>query len=303
MAVVQKYYETPGHIKQRQTLKADDWLILPATLLTIGIGVSFIYGVSQRTLGYPTELPVSFDGNPLELKTKQMTMVAQLQWSFDLMVPLALGCVKASFLFFYQRIFAVDNKSVINYLLVGLIVLVFAWSAAFVVAFLFQCKLNFFAIWDSAMDLINYCNGSMNLALSLCITDFIFDIIIIVLPIPLIWRLNLSTWKKVAVCAVFLLGAAYANGRVVVITEYLYWGIVECGVSIFAACLPSLQFIFRGWSWDSFVRTTKSIFSYNQSRSQLPSTVKQDIHVSHEYDIAYMGNSNVLSRSQPKLGE
>ncbi|KAI1134910.1 plasma membrane protein Pth11-like protein [Hypoxylon sp. FL0543] len=336
MAVNQKYYQMPGHIiaasvalslidiialilriwtrkKQRQALKADDWLILPATLLTMGIGISLIYGVSQRALGYPTRMPVSFAGNPLELETEQITMVAKLQWAFDLMVPLALGCVKASFLFFYRRIFAVNKKSAINYLLIGLITLIFAWSASYVVAFIFQCRLDFFAIWGSAMDLITYCNGSMNLALSLCITDFIFDTIVILLPIPLIWRLNLSTMKKVAICAIFLLGAATVaaslarliimariatvgfdakEDEVFVITEYLYWGIVECGVSIFAACLPSLQFLFRGWSWDSFIQTTRSIFSRNYSKSQIFPVGKEEIYVNRECDVIYENNRN-----------
>lgn len=102
------------------------------------------------------------------------------------MLPFALGCVKASFLFFYKRIFIVDSKSVINKLLTGLVIIVGAWSICFLFLFIFQCGTNFFAIWGSTMDLIVYCNGSMNRAVALCITDFVCDVIIICIPVPLV---------------------------------------------------------------------------------------------------------------------
>lgn len=39
----------------------------------------------------------------------------------------------------------------------------------------------------------------------------------------------------------------------VAITTSVYWGIVEAGVGIFVACLPTLQFIFRRNRWRSLV--------------------------------------------------
>ncbi|KAI0179363.1 plasma membrane protein Pth11-like protein [Hypoxylon sp. FL1284] len=342
MAIEQKYYQTPGHVvaaavvmslldigavglrlwirvKQRQALKADDWLIIPATLLTIGIGISLIYGVSRETLGYPTRMPPDFAGNPLELKTDQITLLSKIEWAFNMMLPLLLGCVKASFLFFYRRIFAVSRQGVVYFLLIGLIFLVFAWSVAFFFVFLFMCHRNFFAIWGSTMDLIQYCAGSMNLALSLCITDFAYDVVIIFFPVPLIWRLSLSTGKKIAVSAVFLLGAVTAaaslarliimariatvgfdpsEDEILVITEYLYWGMIECGVSVFAACLPSLQFLFRGLSWTSFVESTKSIFGYNLSKAPLNSASKDAISTDHIYNVSYTEDSSKARGAQ-----
>lgn len=106
------------------------------------------------------------------------------------MLPLALGCVKASFLFFYLRIFVVNRKSLASYLLGGLIVLVTLWSVAFFIAALFQCGTNFWAIWGSTMDLVQNCTETMQLVLAVCITGFITDIAIILAPIPLVRNLR-----------------------------------------------------------------------------------------------------------------
>lgn len=103
-----------------------------------------------------------------------------------MMLPLALGCTKASFLFFYMRIFSIGKKSPINIFLSVLLVIVAAWSISFFFATLFECRLSFWAVWGSTIDLITQCVESMQLVLALCITDFMTDVIIICIPIPLV---------------------------------------------------------------------------------------------------------------------
>ena len=128
-----------------------------------------------------------------------------------MIASVALGCVKASFLFFYKRVFAVNSKSATHRILVTLIVLVSLWSAAYLVMFLFVCKTNFFAIWGSTMDLVSHCQGSMDRSLSFSITDFALDVIIICLPVPWVslsflqiaWPLLTMTWIDLAVEPVY----------------------------------------------------------------------------------------------------
>ncbi|KAI1501576.1 hypothetical protein F5X99DRAFT_382350 [Biscogniauxia marginata] len=281
----QKYYETSGHVitagialsildiivltlrfwirrNKNQGLKADDWLILLATISTVAIGISMVYGASQEALGYRTKIPSAFTGNSFDIMTDQLTMTSKIEFAFALLLPLTLGFVKASFLFFYMRIFVVDKKGLKNILLVGLIAFVSLWAIAFILATLFGCKLDVAAHWGSTHDLETKCVGSMQVVLVLCITDFLVDLVIICIPIPLVWRLNLSMRNKIAICAVFLLGSvtvaasltrlivearavaigfAPGSDSVLVITEYIYWGFVECAAAILAACLPTLQ--------------------------------------------------------------
>ncbi|KAH7329665.1 hypothetical protein B0I35DRAFT_420633 [Stachybotrys elegans] len=207
--------------KQGQPLKADDWLMIPAAAFTIGIAIAMIYGVSQRALAHPFELPDEANGNALVAATRQISIEGQLQWAFIVLLPLALGCTKASFLFFYQRIFAIGSFGKTNILLVGMIVLVFMWSVGFFFASLFECGTNFWAIWTSPTAFLENCVNDLQLALSLAITDLIVDVIIFAIPIPLVWRLNLTLPKKVAIIGVFLLGLVTVAASItrVVMTE------------------------------------------------------------------------------------
>lgn len=271
-----------ARIRQRDALRIDDWLVLLATILVTAIAIEVTYGVSQGAVAYPTQIPPDFAGDPLELTTPQISLVYKIQWAFDLMLPLALGSVKTSFLFFYLRIFLVNRRSLAGYLLGGLITLVILWSLSFFFASLFQCRLNFWALWGSTSDIVNNCTQTMQLVLAVCITGVITDTAIICAPIPLVWQLKLSTAKKISIVAIFLLGSITIvasllrlvmmarlvvlgftpdEDGLLVVTEYLYWGIVECGVGVLAACLPTLQSLFRHWSLAPVMTSIKSFFS------------------------------------------
>ncbi|RWA05201.1 hypothetical protein EKO27_g9906 [Xylaria grammica] len=260
----QAYYETSGHVvaaavalsvldivavvlrfaarrSQHQALKIDDWLILPAT--AIGIGVSMIYGTTQQALGYRTHIPADFAGDPFDVTTYQLTTTSKVEFGYSILLPLTLG-------------------------------------------------LDVEAHWGSTHDLETKCMGSMTVVLLLCITDFAADLAIIIIPIPLVWRLNLSTRNKVAISAVFLLGSvtvaasltrlivegravnigfAPGSDSILVITEYIYWGFVELAVAIVAACLPTLHGFLGKYSFLEFPKRFKTLFrSRSNGQPQSP---------------------------------
>ena len=119
----------------------------------------------------------------------------------DLLLALALGSLMTSSLFFYPRIFAVNKRSLTSYLM-RLILLVTLWSITLFFASLFQCRLNFWAIWGSTVDSLNNCIETMELVLAVCIIGVITDIAIICAPIPLVRtnrsRLNAFTANSVS---------------------------------------------------------------------------------------------------------
>ncbi|KAI1119161.1 hypothetical protein F5Y14DRAFT_460476 [Nemania sp. NC0429] len=298
--------------KQKEKLKVDDWLMIPSVILVTAIGISIVYGVAKHSIAYPTEIPPDFNGDPLDIVTSQIT----IQWAFDLMLPLAFGCIKASFLFFYRRIFVVDRNSSTNYLFAGLIILVALSSVAFFFASLFQCGLNFSALWGSTADIVQNCVDTMHLVLSVCITGFILDLIIIITPIPLVWKLNLSLTKKISVIGVFLLGSVsivasllrlinlarlvgqgFTGDGLLVVTQYLYWGVVESGVAIVAACLPTLQFLLRQHSWQPMIQATRNIFSSKGSSSWSRSGYAQEISAESREQIEIVSVGQISSNT------
>jgi hypothetical protein len=155
------------------------------------------------------EVPPEFAQNPEEITTEQFSLTTkvrikinstresalfdanasthhQIQFAFVNMLPLALGTTKASFLFFYKRIFAVSKNSVTDILLKVSIAFVFVWTVALFFTTLFECGTNFWAAWGTVLDLKTHCFDSLKLILVLCITDFMLDVFIIIFPLPIV---------------------------------------------------------------------------------------------------------------------
>lgn len=293
--------------KQRQPLKADDWFLVPATLLTIGIGVSMVYGVSKKALAYPFEVPPDPPEDSLSIVTEQIGTEGAIQWAYTLLLPLALGCTKASFLLFYRRIFAVSTWSKTNMLLVGMCVFVFVWMAAYFFTFLFMCRLDFWALWTTARAILDHCIADTYPNFTLAVTDVAADVVILVIPIPLVWRLNLTTAKKIAITSVFLFGAITVAASVtrlalttrilavgydpdddpiLLVTSFIYWGMVESGIAVFVACLPTLWIFSKGSSWVPLIRVARNLANSSISSLRLLRTrrSKQSIDVEDPCD-------------------
>ena len=54
----------------------------------------------------------------------------------------------------------------------------------------------------------------------------------------------------------------------VTITLTLYWGMIECCLGLFAACLPTIRFLFRGFSLESLVASVRSVLSLHSLHSR-----------------------------------
>ncbi|KAL8982597.1 MAG: hypothetical protein Q9205_002945, partial [Flavoplaca limonia] len=110
----------------------------------------------------------------------------------------------------------------------------------------------------------------------LFISDFITDLWIVLLPIPLIVRLNMSRTKRLTVVGVLLLGAMSFCAAIVRmvfniqivnaglakktdvnmgLTTLMYWSMVEAGLSLIAANLPSVYSLF---SHSAYLQSTFS---------------------------------------------
>ncbi|KAI1360048.1 hypothetical protein F5Y08DRAFT_331872 [Xylaria arbuscula] len=249
---------------QKQPLKADDWLLVPAVILAIGIGTVITYSAVHKALGTPLQIPAGTVNLSL-LYTDQMSLARKAQYAFLLLYPLTISLTKASLLFLYKRIFSIDRKT--RALLVTSITIVFLWAVAFFFTELFQCTTKFWANWGTTHDIQTECLKTTKILFAVSFTDLLLDLLVFIIPIPLTLRLNLSPRKRIAVLGIFLLGAltvgasllrfivitqlvfdpedTTANHRFVSITTSLYWGMVECSIGIIVACLPTIQFLFR----------------------------------------------------------
>ncbi|KAI0888264.1 uncharacterized protein GGS22DRAFT_155443 [Annulohypoxylon maeteangense] len=266
---------------QKLPLGLDDWIMIPALIMTMLLGIDIGYGVSRKALAYRTEVPPGSTGDlTFEVITDQILLSFKIGYMFNITFVLAIGFVKSSILLFYLRLFSIKNGKV-RVILITLIIIVVMWTVAWLFESIFNCKLNFWAVQGTSQDLKNKCVDFSAADLTLCITDFVIDVAIIIFPIPLIWNLNASTRRKIATSGVFLLGIgtiatslvrvvvvskivaiglATDSDQVLTITAYVYWGMVETGIGILVACLPTLAFLFKDITFKSIMTATKRLF-------------------------------------------
>lgn len=118
---------------------------------------------------------------------------------------LCLACAKLAILMFYYALLNVMQfwKYVI-YIVSGIIV---AYTLAIFFALIFAChpvERNWDPIpqfWD-----MDYCIDRTGLYLATALTNTTSDIILILIPIPIIWRLHVPVGQKLGIAAIFGVG-------------------------------------------------------------------------------------------------
>lgn len=159
-----------------------------AVNVTILMGVSF--GLGKHLLAVP-------DYGHKYLKTL---------FIMETLHTTALAILKISVLLFYHRLFGIDRKFTICLKLVA--GLVIAWWLAIELTTILQCQ-PVARFWNYRLegvciDLIAFTEGA-------AIPNVVTDVLILLLPQPIIWKLHLSWSTRLCLCGVFLIGALYVN--------------------------------------------------------------------------------------------
>lgn len=146
--------------------------------------------------------------------------------------------MKLSLLSFYHRIFGITKSGLYSLVIYAVELVVALWTVAYFFAVLFACNRNFVAWWGLSQEREASCIQINTMMLSLLITDAATDVLIIVLPLPMvcraflflfalvrltlmqIWRLQLSTGRKIALSLVFAIGAVSVSNCLAYISWY-----------------------------------------------------------------------------------
>ncbi|KAI1144988.1 hypothetical protein F4825DRAFT_280746 [Nemania diffusa] len=175
-------------LTQKARLGLDDFFILPALVLVIGMGVTLIIGVERGAVGYPTPPPPNADpAFVFTWRDPKITLVQKVQFITQLLMTAAYGFIKLSIVFFYRRIFVTSRRDHFDVVTKFCIALIVAWTLAYIFAIAFDGDTVWSAHWGSYSDLFQYCHGGFpvqQIYESLLITDLITDVLIILLPLP-----------------------------------------------------------------------------------------------------------------------
>ena len=118
------------------------------------------------------------------------------------MWPTANTLVKISILHFYTKVFSTHMLTYSAYA-IGTVTMAY-WLSTVLTAFLI-CR-PFAFNWDK-LTIKGHCGDTSGYYLSTAIVNLLIDVAIVALPLPLLWSLQMRTSRKLALTAIFSLGA------------------------------------------------------------------------------------------------
>ncbi|KAI9669825.1 MAG: hypothetical protein M1817_004566 [Caeruleum heppii] len=226
--------------------KADDYTIMVALFFAYGLFGTMIAG-AHFGLGK----------HMVRVGLENTTKMLQGVYALEAIYPWCTASCKISILLLYRRIFTKRNR---QFMLACYIVaiLILGWAVAGFFALLFQCSpINFF--WDHKE---GKCFDIQAALTALAIINTLLNVAVLILPMPLVWHLNMPRRQRIATCGVFVLGSldivssifrTWMMTKVTASLTDVTWhdtdpgmlAFVEPCVGIICACLPTMWCFFR----------------------------------------------------------
>ncbi|KAF5003129.1 hypothetical protein FDECE_10320 [Fusarium decemcellulare] len=217
----------------------DDVAALFTLACTLGCGASMIamthYGLGKHDW---------------TLSSETLILYARCFWISVLFYMMALWFAKMTFLLHYYRLMSVSTTMRNIYL--GCLILVVLWGGSQgIMAFLECVPLQ--AVWDPRVEgkcrphqtTLWYINGVINI---------VSDVAILILPLPVVWKLNFPRTQKILLSGIFGLGF-FTVAVSILRMQWLKpqpdmtwwnvtaasWSLAELTSAITCACLPTLK--------------------------------------------------------------
>ncbi|KAM5381811.1 hypothetical protein ACJZ2D_002801 [Fusarium nematophilum] len=199
------------------------------------------------------------------LNARLMMFCTSLTYAFS------IAFSKLSILLFYWRIF---KQSAIRIPIQLMLAITIIWITLRTFLLIFHC-IPVQAYWDKSIMDANCAVDPTGYFFGTCLTHFVMDIIILVLPIIEVLKLRLRLGQKIAIIALFVIGFIVCLASTFVIIESIrydskttqmprdmamnnIWGAVEINIAIVSGCFPLLRPIFRRILPSSFLSSANS---------------------------------------------
>ncbi|KAI0173626.1 hypothetical protein GGR52DRAFT_396627 [Hypoxylon sp. FL1284] len=246
----------------------DDWVSLLSYVLLISVSVCH----------YLISGPYGYAGTPMaEFDADQLKHFLIMLYADNICYACCTAAVKMSVTLLYRRIFVTRPFKIITSILVAVLL---AWMVAVVFTQAFSCD-PVRGSWIPTE--ARKCIDSQKFYNAVGISNIIFDFTLLLLPLPMVWQLQMNTKRKIQVSAVFLVGAFVCICSVLrlVFLQQLdpndapgtiwivgIWTITECAVGVSCACMPPLAHLFKTWH-----QRTTMIYKRRTYASQPPESI------------------------------
>lgn len=122
-------------------------------------------------------------------------------WLFTIAL---VGLIKISVVLLYRRLFRVKRGFGIYSMF--LMVLLVLWTVGFLFARGFQCGTKLSRVWTFTPDRLKLCYATNPISNGFMISDVITDLIVVLSPVPVVWKMHLPRPQKFAVMGIFAMG-------------------------------------------------------------------------------------------------
>ncbi|KAF3768156.1 hypothetical protein M406DRAFT_231609, partial [Cryphonectria parasitica EP155] len=219
----------------------DDYLMAPALLFCLGICAIGI--VEIKIAGVGRHLDVLLATDP-----EAVVNWAKCGYAIEELYCLAVAFPKLSILATYLRIFTERSYRIISYLVGAVIVCA---AVAGVITSLASCR-PFSARWNLQLYSTN-CIDAPRYWQGMSVPNILTDLIMLVLPMPVVWKLQMARKQKLALTVILLLGSIGIVASIIRLTvtfrtttlsdgtwvsaDIATWSLIEPGCYLVASCL------------------------------------------------------------------
>ena len=241
-------------------------------LFAIASSICVYVGAIDGQLAQHVELDP--DGNGVW--THRIVVFLEVLYAQQLCSTLVFGFTKLSVLLFYKRVFRGNTFNAAVWTMIAIVVV---WTVAFFLANVLQCY-PIWINWNASGAQADQCINTNMMYKAQAWTDVLTDIMILSLPVPCIWALQMPARHKVGVTSIFLLGlltVLSGIAKLIVLTHIIalaeggawdipwfespstLWLVVESDLGVVGACLPLLRPLFAGTSTRGFMRNLRTV--------------------------------------------
>ncbi|KAK2016456.1 integral membrane protein [Colletotrichum eremochloae] len=270
-----------------QKLWWDDYLIVWSMVWNLFV-VGFIFAMYSAGMGLHAD----------QVELDSIVMMAKYLVVAEILYAWNLGWTKLSLMLMYYRIFHIPFFKKMTWFV---ITFVFAWVICITFLFIFIC-VPVEKLWYPQLP--GHCINQVATWIANAASTIFTDLLILLLPLPQVWKLQLQKAEKIALTFAFGLGffvvftSAYrtsvlftytATDPTYTLAPTVGWTAIEMSAGIVSACLPTLRpamqqiaracgikgsmgGMFRGTNIGLGNSRNKSNFSSNGTTSQDPGT-------------------------------
>ncbi|KFZ01664.1 hypothetical protein V500_00660 [Pseudogymnoascus sp. VKM F-4518 (FW-2643)] len=176
----------------------DVFILTPFLIAAVGLTIAVCLAASQ----YGWDLHIWDVPEADIIPGRIVTWVAQL------LFVAATNLTKLSILLFYTRLSTVGIRTPFDYAVWGTIVFVILYIISFSISVITACN-PVRGFWDITIP--HHCDEQRKFEMAAAVVNIIVDLVVILLPLPTVWRLKLPRRQRWALSGVFMLGFLYGH--------------------------------------------------------------------------------------------